>query len=98
MNHLGRLAVNVCERELLPDAVLRRGIRYLVKHRLDELLTDDPGTAARHETAFMEQMRRAPIALVPEKANEQHYRLYLSTQQCRKLGRIVSARNHSGDQ
>ena len=73
MNHLGRLAVAMTERGLVPDVVLRRAIRYLVKHRLDELRANDAGTVATHEAEFIENMRRAPIALVPEKANEQHY-------------------------
>ncbi len=73
MNRLGRLAIRLTERGLFADLVLRLGIRYLVKDRLQELQEDDPNAAAAKEIAFIDQMRGAPIALVPDMANQQHY-------------------------
>ncbi|WP_198969041.1 SAM-dependent methyltransferase [Xylophilus sp. ASV27] len=63
------------EQGRLPDAVVRAGIRQLLRERLQEIAADDPARSAELTAAFVEQMRRAPVALVPEKANEQHYEL-----------------------
>jgi cyclopropane-fatty-acyl-phospholipid synthase len=73
MQHLTRFALNLAEHRLFPDAVIRWGIRQLVKQRLREIRSGDAEAAARQETRFIEEMRRAPIAVLPEKANDQHY-------------------------
>ena len=61
------------EKGLVPDSVIRAGIRRLCRQRLKDIRADDPETAAEALDAFVEAMNRAPIALVPERANEQHY-------------------------
>ena len=66
-------AVGWVEQGLVPDRVVRLGIRRLLKERLAEVHEGDAEAAGRASRAFIEAMRRAPIALVPEKANEQHY-------------------------
>ncbi len=73
MNPLGRLALGMTERGLVSDPLLRLAIRYLVKVRLQELPQHNLRAAAEHETRFIEQLRDAPVALVPQKANAQHY-------------------------
>jgi len=66
-------AVSWVEQGLVPDRVVRIGIRRLLKERLDEVHATDAEAAEAASQAFIDDMRRAPIALVPEKANEQHY-------------------------
>jgi len=66
-------AVNWVEQGLVPDPVVRAGIRRLLKQRLLEVHADDVEQAARLADAFAGSLRDAPRALVPEKANEQHY-------------------------
>lgn len=73
MQHLTCLALNLAEQGLVPDVVIRWGIRQLLKQRLREIRSDDAGASARQEVRFIEQQRRAPIAMVPEIANDQHY-------------------------
>lgn len=73
MQHLTRLAMNLAEEGLLPDAALRWGIRQLLAQRLQEIRSGDARTAALQEMQFVDEMRRAPIAVAPEKANDQHY-------------------------
>ncbi|MBA0914251.1 MAG: class I SAM-dependent methyltransferase [Nitrospira sp.] len=73
MQHLTRLIVNLAEQGLFPDRATRWGIRQLLKQRLREIRSGDARTAAQQEMRFIEEMRRAPIAVVPEKANDQHY-------------------------
>lgn len=67
------LAVNWVEQGLVPDRVVRMGIRRLLKQRLAELHSGDAGATAALTQAFFEDLRSAPVALFPEKANEQHY-------------------------
>jgi cyclopropane-fatty-acyl-phospholipid synthase len=67
------LALNCVERGFVPDALVRTGIRRLLDARRAEIRADDPAAAAEREESFLAAMRRAPVAPVPEKANEQHY-------------------------
>lgn len=63
-------ALKTLDRGMLPDRIVRQGIRRLcAKRLLDE-------TARREQSgiaSFVESMREGLIAPVPEKANEQHY-------------------------
>jgi len=61
------------EKGLVPDSVIRAGIRRLCRQRLRDIRADDPEAAGIDLDAFVEQMNGAPIALLPELANEQHY-------------------------
>jgi cyclopropane-fatty-acyl-phospholipid synthase len=63
------IGVAAAERGLLPDAWIRVAIRSLARRRLKR---EETASSDRRE-AFLETMRAAEIALVPEKANEQHY-------------------------
>lgn len=67
------LAVNWVEQGFVPDRVVRLGIRRLLKARLAELNDGDVAATADLTSAFIREMRGAPLALLPEKANEQHY-------------------------
>ncbi len=67
-------AVEWAERGLVPEPLLRFGIRRLLKERLrEELARERAAGEALRLSAWTERMRAAPIAPVPEKANEQHY-------------------------
>jgi cyclopropane-fatty-acyl-phospholipid synthase len=70
---VSNLAVNWIEQGLVPDSVIRAGIRRLLRQRLTEIRADDAEAAAAKLEAFVSEMQRSPVALVPEKANEQHY-------------------------
>lgn len=61
------------ERGLVPDPLIRAGIRRLCEQRLAEINADDAERSAQRSTAFAELMRSAPVAPVPELANAQHY-------------------------
>jgi cyclopropane-fatty-acyl-phospholipid synthase len=58
------IGLRLAESGRLPDWVFRRGIRRMVRERLGEEDVTD---------AFLARLRSAPVALVPDKANEQHY-------------------------
>lgn len=67
------VAVNWVEQGLVPDRVVRLGIRRLLKARLVELGDADAETTAAQTQSFFDSLHAAPLALLPEKANEQHY-------------------------
>ena len=67
------VAVNWVEQGLVPDRVIRLGIRRLLKARLAELRSGDAVAVAQLTQSFVDELRAAPLALLPEKANEQHY-------------------------
>jgi len=73
MSHATNVAINWTEQGLVPDVVIRAGIRRLLRQRLDEISTGDCERATALTRVFVADMRRAPVALVPELANEQHY-------------------------
>jgi cyclopropane-fatty-acyl-phospholipid synthase len=62
-----------CERGLVPDWMVRAGIRRLLRARLGALQLHDLEAAACQAERFIASMEQAQIALLPEKANEQHY-------------------------
>lgn len=75
MHQAKAVAINWAEQGYMPDPVMRRGVRLLLKRRLASLPLGDIETLGRHEQAFVDGMRAAPVALVPERANDQHYEL-----------------------
>jgi cyclopropane-fatty-acyl-phospholipid synthase len=72
---LTSLAIELCERGLVPDAVMRLGMRRLLAQRLrQESLDGDE----REFELFRERLaglRRSRVALATDRANEQHYEL-----------------------
>jgi cyclopropane-fatty-acyl-phospholipid synthase len=66
-------AINWVEQGYIPDNIIRKGIRRLLKQRLQEIRADDLQASHQLKQAFIQHMRQAPIALSPEKANQQHY-------------------------
>jgi len=61
------------ERDLLPDWLIRMGIRQLVKGRLNKESAGGPEAQAMRLMSFIEEIRRSPVALHPDAANAQHY-------------------------
>lgn len=69
------LAIDLCERGLVPDALARAGMRRLMGARLKE---ERAGGAEQQQQRFMSRLRdlrQSPIALSTDTANEQHYEL-----------------------
>jgi len=69
IDRLLALALELAERRLVPDAVVRLGIRHLCRQRLRQMSAH--GVAGR--TALVAEMATGPVAPVPEAANAQHY-------------------------
>ncbi|MBA3700191.1 MAG: class I SAM-dependent methyltransferase [Planctomycetes bacterium] len=65
--------IELAERGLVPDALLRLVMRRLLRARLREELVDDLEVSQRRLMLFIERMRRSPIAVDTAAANAQHY-------------------------
>ena len=63
------------ERDLLPDFLIRFGIRRLLAERLREEDKGDPEAQQAHFMRFVESLRESPVAIETQAANEQHYEL-----------------------
>jgi cyclopropane-fatty-acyl-phospholipid synthase len=63
------------ERDLLPDFLIRIGIRRLLAGRLHEEDKGDPEAQQAHFMRFVESLRASPVAIETRAANEQHYEL-----------------------
>jgi len=72
---LTRWVIALSERGYLPDALLRHGIRRLIAERLIEIHDQDSAAAAEITSAFVADLRHTQIAVLTNKANEQHYEL-----------------------
>jgi len=64
---------NWLERDLLPDWLIRIGIRRLVSARLRKEQKGSPAEQAERLMQFIAQLRQSPVAIRPEAANAQHY-------------------------
>ena len=54
------------ERGLVPDSVIRAGIRRLCRQRLKDIRAEDPEASGLLLEAFVRAMNAAPVALLPE--------------------------------
>ena len=65
--------IRLAEKGFLPDFFIRIGIKKLSKVRLDFAKNSSPDEIEKRHDDWVQGMKKSPIALVPEKANEQHY-------------------------
>ncbi len=73
MSQVAARVIDWTEQGLVPDTVIRAGIRRLLGRRLAELRAEEIASANELAEAFIADMHAAPVAQLPEKANEQHY-------------------------
>ena len=69
------LVLDLVDKGVVPDPLVRFGIRRLLKERLRE--ERQPTTAAQERavSGFVEQLKASPVAIHTEAANEQHHEL-----------------------
>lgn len=65
--------IDFAERGLMPDFFIRTGIRGLCRKRLEQCKTDDCEANAQLVEDYIRSVDQAPLAVLTEKANEQHY-------------------------
>ncbi|CAG8750136.1 4332_t:CDS:2, partial [Acaulospora morrowiae] len=64
---------SLLDQGLIPDFILRRGIRFLLGDRLREIKTSDLQKNQQRKMSYVKQLKERPIAEHTDKANEQHY-------------------------
>jgi cyclopropane-fatty-acyl-phospholipid synthase len=69
------LAIELCERGLLPDALVRLGMRRLLALRLAEESAGGGEAEFERFRGVLAGLRRSAVALETARANEQHYEL-----------------------
>ncbi len=68
-----RQLIGLVERGVVPDAMVRVGIRQLLRQRLRESFRGDCEDWNQRTLALLSDMARSPVALSTATANEQHY-------------------------
>ncbi len=63
------------ERGLVPDAVVRKGIRRLNRMRLQKECTGGPVSQLESKMRIFRELRKEPVAVETDAANRQHYEL-----------------------
>lgn len=61
------------EKDLVPDFLIRKGIRKLLAQRLREETKESPEAQKKHLLTLVEELKNSPIAIETKAANEQHY-------------------------
>lgn len=61
------------EKDLVPDFLIRTGIRKLLRHRLKEQNKGSAEANKKHLLGLIEELKASPIAVDTRSANEQHY-------------------------
>jgi len=67
------LAMQLLERDLVPDFLIRRRIRGLLAARLREEDQHDPELQQNRLMAFIRKLAASPVAIETDAANQQHY-------------------------
>ena len=65
--------IELAEKGIIPDYFIRQGIVRNCENRLNNENVSNTEKVSSKKQSWIEQMKESPIALVPEKANEQHY-------------------------
>jgi len=65
--------IELAEKGIIPDYFIRQGIVRNCENRLKNENVSNTEKVSLKKQIWIEQMKESPIALVPEKANEQHY-------------------------
>jgi len=66
---------SLLEKDLLPDFIIRSGIRKLLAQRLKDENKGNPETQQAHFIKLVEELKNSPIAINTADANAQHYEL-----------------------
>ncbi len=67
------LTAAIAERGLLPDPAIRWGIRRLHRKTLSDVRKSDGEAESSALQRLIRELRESPIAIAPQRANEQHY-------------------------
>jgi cyclopropane-fatty-acyl-phospholipid synthase len=67
------VTLRLAESGIIPDRIIRAGIRHLCRQRIREEGRGGPEESQQRGRILIEELRRSPIAVETRAANEQHY-------------------------
>ena len=67
------IGTTLAEAGLVPDVLVRRGIRRMCAERAREVGAGGAAARAERKRAWIDDLRESPVAPLPALANEQHY-------------------------
>ena len=67
------IGVPLVMKGLVPDAMIRYGIRIQLRDRLASLRSEDVEVEGRTKMQIVDELHTMPIAIETDKANDQHY-------------------------
>ncbi len=70
---LAKQLIGLTERGLVPDSLIRLGIRRLCRQRRLNEAINDPEQQQRRFQSLINELQQSPIAIETDSANEQHY-------------------------
>ncbi|MCF7999955.1 MAG: cyclopropane-fatty-acyl-phospholipid synthase family protein [Methylovulum sp.] len=73
VNKTKQLIIKLIENGKVPDPLIRLAIRQLLRERLSKIPLSNPEICSAYVSQFLSEMTVAPVAITPEKANQQHY-------------------------
>jgi cyclopropane-fatty-acyl-phospholipid synthase len=65
--------IDLAEKAVLPDWLIRVGIRRLLRRRIRHIMREDAAQQQEAQREFVRQLRESPIAIETDAANVQHY-------------------------
>ncbi|GAB4123355.1 MAG: cyclopropane-fatty-acyl-phospholipid synthase family protein [Wenzhouxiangellaceae bacterium] len=65
--------IDLAERGLLPDSLIRYGMRRLMRNRLQAHYADGIEAQTQAYRELLQELRQSPVAIETDAANEQHY-------------------------
>lgn len=68
-----KLLLDLAEKSLIPDLLVRLGIRELCRRRLAKEAQREKAGQGEHLQRFLDDLRQSPVAVDTRAANEQHY-------------------------
>lgn len=75
---LDKFNTSIVERNIVPDFILRAGIRFFLQKRLNGLpLPESNGheVLLKYKRDFIQELKKSPIAIKTDRANQQHYEI-----------------------
>lgn len=73
MESVVKLVVRGIDKGLVPDPIIRFGIRNLLKQRLKDMNEQDSKSGGKFINTHANLLRESPLAIMTKQANEQHY-------------------------
>jgi cyclopropane-fatty-acyl-phospholipid synthase len=64
---------SLVEKDIVPDSIIRIGIRKLLKQRLKDEDKGNPEAQQEHFMKLVEELKQSPVAVNTADANQQHY-------------------------